>query len=203
MQKINKTHRNSSCGVKIHFIFLLFLFSFIVQKTNSQNATNQIPNDSNKIEFIQCGLSRCLISNGYCKENNNDGKTTKYECQCLKEYGTIPNEFNYACNYKKKSQLTAFLLELFISNGAGHFYVENYAYAVPKLITWVFSYYFFIFIRICCKSAEDNRRINILITVLASISCIGMFTWQLLDLVLFGLNKYKDSYEIDLISWNS
>ena len=32
------------------------------------------------------------------------------------------------CNYKRKRQLKAFLLELFVTYGSGHFYTENYMF---------------------------------------------------------------------------
>lgn len=189
---------------KYKTILVFILLITILNICNNQK--DQKSNESSaelKYEFIPCGKSKCIITQGYCKEKSSPSKDDDKECVCFEEYGTIQNNFNYECNYKKKSQLKAFLLELFLSNGAGHFYLENYYLAIPKLLVWVFSYYFFIVLRITCKSAEDNKKTSLIIASLALFFCLGMLSWQILDVVLFALNKYTDCNGIDMSSWSS
>ena len=59
-------------------------------------------------------------------------------CDCFKGYSsyditTLKQNNNILCCYKKKGMLTAFFLELFISFGAGHFYLGNYIFASIKM----------------------------------------------------------------------
>jgi len=188
-------------NLKYHLVFSLVLNLMLNIKSQDGSKSNYHPNSENEFEYISCGKSKCIVSQGYCQESKNDINQIVRSCVCFEEYSTISNPFNYECNYIKRSQLKAFLLELILSNGVGHFYLGNYYLAIPKLIIWVFSYYFFIFLRITCKAAEENKRINFFIASLSLFFCIGMLTWQIIDVVLFALNKYKDSYGIDLLSW--
>lgn len=65
--------------------------------------------------------------NGECQ---NDGLS----CHCYDEYTTYNPPEGYQCNYKKKSALTAFLLEFFLGEfGAGLWYLGNYGLAAGQL----------------------------------------------------------------------
>ena len=126
---------------------------------------------------------------------------TKFFCNCDEGYVTYPEDNQKKCNYHKKSQLKAFLLELLLCYGAGHFYIHNYKRAIPKLIVFAFFYCLFIALRIVTKAKEENKKANLIISISAGVSLIGMVAWQIIDLVGFGKNQFDDGNNIGLKVW--
>jgi hypothetical protein len=64
-------------------------------------------------------------------------------CECNKGYSSFDIDNNMTtsgiyCCYSKKSQLTSFLLELFIGFGTGHFYLGNITFATIKMFIQIF-----------------------------------------------------------------
>ena len=55
----------------------------------------------------------------------------------------------------KKKQLTAFLLELFVGFGAGHFYRHHYLMASLKLVAFVFGIYVICLFPLTAKCVTD------------------------------------------------
>ena len=166
------------------FTYILIIILINLSFCQSQNG-----------EFEDCGDNiLCPKDRGQCTNYSDEGKF----CKCFSGYMDDPKESNYKCTYKQKTQLKAFLLELFLTYGAGHFYVKNYKYAIPKLIVFIFLYCLFIFLRIVTKAKEENKTANLIICINAIICFIGMITWQLIDVFKFGYNKYKDGNGIEL-----
>ena len=97
------------------------------------------------VDYIQCGNLKCAKNQGTCQEINND-----YLCICDEHYATYPFNNDIVCNYERKKQLNAFLLEFFVTYGAGHFYTENYKYAIPKLLVFVSLY--------CIENNKQSKR---------------------------------------------
>ena len=81
------------------------------------------------------------------------------------------------------------------------FYIHNYKRAIPKLIVFAFFYCLFIALRIVTKAKEENKKTNLLISISAGISLLGMVTWQIIDLVGFGKNQFDDGNNIGLKMW--
>lgn len=156
-------------------------------------------NSSSKEESTDCpdGL-KCHSKNGECMKYDDD---TKYFCNCKDGYTTYPKDNTVKCNYEQKKQLKAFLLELFVCYGSGHFYIHNYKLAIPKLIVFIFFYCLFIVLRIITKAKEENKLANLIICISAGVVLVGMLTWQIIDLVYFGKNKYNDGNGVPLKSW--
>ena len=92
-------------------------------------------------------------------------------------------------------------MDLFLSNGIGHIYLGNLYIGIPKLFVWLFSYYFFIAMRIVIKQNDENKRASIYLGILALFSCFLMLSWQIFDLVFLGLNNYNDCYGIKPLQW--
>ena len=168
-------------------LFILFLFCLV----ECQNAP------ANKIRDIPCGDFTCTYNQGICVQS-----TINSTCICIIHLQSYPSNNTIQCDYPRKKQLTAFLLELFLTYGAGHFYTGNIQFAVPKLFFWVVSYCLFIVLRIVSKSNEDNNTTSLIIMLLACMFCVGMLTWQIADVVLYGLNKYSDGNGIELQPWS-
>ena len=151
----------------------------------------------NNIKLCDDGETQC--DHGECI--TYDDEPSKYFCKCYPGYDTYPYENSVKCNYKKKSQLKAFLLELLLCYGAGHFYIHNYKRAIPKLIVFVFFYCLFIALRVITKAKEENKKANLIISISAGVSLLGMVIWQIIDLVGFGKNQFDDGNNIGLEMW--
>ena len=146
-----------------------------------------------------CGGNLCDTDKGLCIFNSssqfnfsNNLNSSGYYCNCTSRYQTFPNDSTNQCSYQLYSQKTAFLLELFISFGAGNFYIQNYEIAVPKLLFWFVGYYLFIILRMVTKKSEENNTTALLVALIGCIFCFGMLTWQIVDCFLFGFNLYLD-----------
>ncbi|MCQ2820949.1 MAG: TM2 domain-containing protein [archaeon] len=75
-----------------------------------------------------------------CKLENTNCTDYGQICECKKEFATKEGAEVF-CEYKRKKQLTAFLLELFVGFGAGHFYRGEYLMASLKLAAFLFGIY--------------------------------------------------------------
>jgi len=190
--------------MKFNELNILFTLLLIIKNTFQQSqmsvsqSTQQTPIEATNT--IQCGVYQCV---------NNAGKCINFmmsNCTCLPEYDTFPVTSIIRCNYEKKMQKTAFLLELFLSYGSGHFYINNSKMAIPKFLFWFTGYYLFIILRVIYKQKEDEdpdkNTFATVSIILGFIFLILMVIWQIVDLVMFGLNKYTDGNGIDLLPWN-
>ena len=83
----------------------------------------------------------------YYKENYTEEDRLPH-CECNMGYSSyditvLKSDNNILCCYEQRGQLTAFLLELFIGFGVGHFYIGNYYFAVIKLVVQIFLCFVF------------------------------------------------------------
>ena len=119
---------------------------------------------------IKCGSIYCN-SNSICNPQIN-------KCDCIygwtnKNYTTSDSVLSLDshdnnsgrtsetieyCTYKQKNQLTAFLLEVTLSFGIGHYYSGNYIIASFKIFLLLFSYCgcFSLFFVLGCKKSVGN-----------------------------------------------
>jgi hypothetical protein len=146
------------------------------------------------IPDLECGKKVCYRNYGTCFGNG----TT---CICNSTHETYPEDSVVMCNYTRKSQLIAFLLECFITFGAGHIYVMNLTQGIIKFLFWALGYSLFISLRVLSKKREENDATTLIISLGGCICCVGMVIWQLIDVIMFGLNSYQDGYGIDLNPW--
>jgi TM2 domain-containing membrane protein YozV len=78
----------------------------------------------------------------YFKENSTE-EDKQPHCECNMGYSSydiekMSTENNILCCYEQKGQLAAFLLEMFIGFGVGHFYIGNIIFGAIKLCVQVF-----------------------------------------------------------------
>ena len=78
----------------------------------------------------------------YYKVGSTDEDKKPY-CECNMGYSSyditnLQQNNKVLCCYKKKGQLTAFFLELFLGIGIGHFYLGNYIFGLCKIIIQLF-----------------------------------------------------------------
>ena len=131
----------------------------------------------------------------------NDDKT---DCICSTGHLTYPQDSPFKCNYTQKKQLVAFLLELFLGFGAGHFYSERMTFAGLKLAAFLFGIYIICLFPISAKCISDRCDSDYLVI---AVSCfyyccaVGLAFWFIYDLVMFGMNKYLDGLDLPLLPW--
>ena len=197
------------------FAMILFFFSFSLSSVYSDEIPNSFryleeeeeqsdqPDDStNKFDCsnITGTPENCIIDHMDCNENRT-------ECTCKKEYATLTTSKQF-CDVKKKKQLTAFLLELFVGFGAGHFYRHHYLMASLKLVAFVLGIYVICLFPLtakCVTDCCDSDCLVVLVSILFYLYALGLAFWYIWDLVYFGKNKYKDCREkdecIELLHW--
>ena len=128
---------------------------------------------------------------------------THTNCTCLPAYASI-NGCTVKCEYERKKQLTAFLLELFVGFGAGHFYRASYLIASLKLVAFLFGIYIICLFPVTAKCISECCDCDCLVVVVSLLffACsVGLAFWFVFDLVRFGKNQLPDRYNITLIPW--
>lgn len=149
-------------------------------------------------ENIVCTRSNCPLPN-----NCIDDST----CQCYQgfvDYHDNSTNNNTYCNYKQKKQIVAFMLEFFVSLGVGHLYAGRTVFGILKLLVMLGPV--ILMILNCCfgiafKSERGQSILGIFTIIGGCILCVGYFAWQLVDLVMFGINKYRDGNGVPLQHW--
>lgn len=140
------------------------------------------------------------------KYNCNTTKSaedTYDDCECPKEFGNDRRNTT-ACSYERKKQLTAFLLELFVGFGAGHFYIANYLEASLKLVSFLFGIYIICLFPLTAKCVANCYECDCLVVFISLfwfLISAGLAFWFIFDLVWFGKNKYPDKYGYCLSEW--
>jgi uncharacterized membrane protein (Fun14 family) len=138
--------------------------------------------------YINCTQETCELDHMNCKENNPE------YCICKEEYASIKSN-PLKCSIQRKKQLTAFLLELFVGFGAGHFYRHHYLMASLKLVAFVFGIYVICLFPLtakCVTDCCDSDCLVVMVSIIFYLYAAGLATWYIFDLVYFGKNKWKD-----------
>lgn len=167
---------------------------------NAQSVTDSIV--ANQIIYEELPLVVCE-SNEDC---NFHGQCTsdRTECVCDDEYATFPVDSEHLCNYKRKSKLAAFLLQFFLGNGVGHFYVGRISEGMAFF--WTVGYGFIVsgcFLGCCiyciCSGIFDSEKSATFV-----VSCLGVcfiliaFAIWIWLLVQFGRGDITDSNGVTL-----
>ena len=176
---------------------------------------NESISDKECLTSSICGTDIKCSKNGRCeynlteyyKKNNSTSKYTQY-CTCIDGYTTRNKDSGLEspqCCYPQSSQTIAFLLEFFLGFGLGHFYIGNSILGFIKLSCYSF------FCCSCCSIAccfccrevdiQKNNYSQQFMNILLIFSVSGCFLWQFIDIILFGMNFYKDSNKVDLQRW--
>jgi len=181
----------------------------IDHKTNQVNSTPTLttpttkptPTDPTKekgaeyrtAQVTNCSTTNCPAQNGVCSGTSM--------CVCRKEFANVPKVSKDTCSYKRKSQLTAFLLEFFLPFGVGHFYVGKWWLGLIKMICTLFAMITIYSFLICCLSCVQNQKsyaaymfFYYFVPILASV-------WWLVDIILFGIDYFLDNNGVPLYTW--
>jgi hypothetical protein len=184
-------------------ILILYLTTFFVDAQDSysyfnnlrmgqQETTNLLTNSNNQCTFQSCGSYQCNRS-AFCLNNAS--------CLCAPGYITVPPTNDYQCCYEQRKQITAFLLELFVSFGAGHFYTGRNDLGGAKVAVFLILIFANIFISAFSTQHKENKFVYWIQFSLhkALLSCY--IIWQIVDLCLFGANKHVDGNRMALETW--
>jgi len=149
---------------------------------NNIDSTESINIINNTINIFQCQSDLDCNSNGICNTNNI--------CVCNDGYS------GDKCDQVLKSQLKAFLFEMIIGFGAGHWYTQRYLFASFKFVSFLFALYLIIFYpKLMSKYLQrDNSNCcsTFLVTGLYCLISCGILFWYIFDIIQFGLNNYSD-----------
>ena len=101
----------------------------------------------------------------YFKENSTEEDRLPH-CECNLGYTSyditgLKMDNNILCCYQQKGQLTAFLLEMFIGFGVGHFYIGNVKFAIIKLMVQIFLCFLFWCVTYFACNREHTFEANI------------------------------------------
>ena len=192
------------------FAFILFIFSSLISsvfsnKDESSNQMRYLDDEAETPNKIDCNITdACDMGHIKC-----DIQETHQNCSC--EDGYYPNEFVEGlkyCSIEQKKQLTAFLLELFVGFGAGHFYRHEYLMASLKLVAFFIGIYLICLFPLtakCVTDCCDSDCCVIIISIFFYLYALGLAFWYIWDLVYFGKNKYKDyshgDHKVPLKPW--
>lgn len=187
--------------MEIHNFFLIFLMINFINCEHSQvdliTSEPQFKSDKKNITNIthfDCNRTvssrNCEPERYTCKNRNNNT-----DCTCKDKYMSLDDHKENYCTVEKKKQLTAFLLELFVGFGAGHFYRQNYLMAGLKLAAFIFGLYIICLFPLTAKFIIDCCASDVLVAISSIffyLCACGLAFWYIYDLVQFGKNKYPD-----------
>lgn len=159
--------------------------------------------------IISCSdKGHCFYDIGAILSTNSTDTSSSVDfisCICDRGYTTGEND-NIKCCYKRKSQFSAFLIEFIVGFGAGHFFIGNNLLGTIKLC----------FVGLACCSCcligfcfcyktnrhddEPSPKQKMLNVAFLSGICVYL-TWQAVDIILFGINFYKDGNGVELETW--
>ena len=174
----------------------------VININQNADALNNYVNENeyNKFyfaRFIQCNPNTCKSPPNQCVDANT--------CRCGPGYANLDNySTREYCTYEQKKQLTAFLLELFLGMGIGHLYCIRIWKGILKMILGLLPC-----VLICVvnmkhlsfkmdPSSTPGTRI-ILYTMI--LSCCVYVVWEIVDIFMFGFNKYNDGFGVPLFPW--
>jgi hypothetical protein len=160
--------------------------------------------DDKDLKFFYHTGPRCSISN--CPKPNTC--SDEYTCRCavgFADFRQSENKPELSCQYAQKKQLKAFFLEFFLAHGIGHMYAGRIGYGIFKFFFFFVPFILSVFLCCCGFSVKLNIDSGgcvgmTIIIILCSFCCIATL-WQMVDLVLFGMNRYKDANGVPLIHW--
>ena len=146
--------------------------------------------EENKTIYYDCSDEKKID----CATENMKCNLDFTNCTCKDGYITYKDS-KYCELHQKKKQLTAFLLELFVGFGAGHFYRHHYLMASLKLVAFFIGIYLICLFPLtakCVTDCCDSDCLVIVISIFFYLYALGLAFWYIWDLVYFGKNKYPD-----------
>ena len=196
------------------------MLNLCILSKSEYNSSNKhsINNSNQNIRFLDSNnnqITKRVLTTFACKNPEKDCSgngvcnPSGTDCICNSGYTTIKKEgvpTTVKCDYLMKYQLKAFLLELFVGFGAGHFYCLRYLHASLKLVAFLFGIYLICLFPLTAKCISDKFDSDFFVFFISCfyyLCVIGLAFWFIWDLVMFGLNKYNDGNDLALLKWGN
>ena len=188
------------------FYIIISCFNYMLIKCKTIRIAASLKKFITTTSLGDCILEPCGTQS-FCASPTNATcaiiNSTYSECQCKPGFTTSEEDSLYQCCYKQKSSFTAFMLEVFIGFGAGHFYVGNYWLGGVKLVIYLILFISTIIIctnrlRFKREEVENSFLLRIFRTVCFLLCGCTYVGWQMIDSVLFSLGGYTDSNKMEL-----
>jgi hypothetical protein len=142
------------------------------------------------VRNIKCEMSNCPPPS-FCMDAST--------CKCGEGHANVylPDmpPMNFYCQYRQKQQLVGFLLETFLSMGIGHFYAGRTSFGLIKLLICLSPLFL-----MCCAACCGGKDAGCCILLSSALTCT-IIIWQILDMINFATNSYKDGYGVPLNHW--
>ena len=181
--------------------FLLLFFSISIIKSVKMKQIYEP--ESNSIQNYNISDSKYYFAYGDCSKSNCDNCISSIVCQCPLGYAQKKNQEvttdKKSCQYKLKKQWIFFLLELLLPFGFGHFYAKRILYGFVKLLSLIIIITCDIIAKKFIKGFKEVQNINIGMYSLY----IAYIFWQVIDIVLIGINEFKDGNGMDFATISS
>ena len=198
----------------LNLFLIILLFSLSIQEQSKYTKTPQVQifseddtenisgdpfDDDTEIitENRNCNMTeypeqaiKCNFEYMECLDN-----VRLHHCSCKEGYITLADKENFTfCNFKQKDQLVAFLLELCVGFGAGHFYRNEFVMASLKLVGFALGLAFICTFPITAKAIADCNceALAVILSIFYYLYLCGLAVWYIFDLVYFGNNYYED-----------
>jgi hypothetical protein len=165
--------------------------------------------ETNCSAFVNGDLKQ-ITERSSCNDSVNDCDSHGYclqgSCICTDAYASVKGS-SVQCTYERKSQLTAFLLHIFLcAFGAGHWYIGNIGYAMGQLALGVIipcAGYCCLCCVVCIFMKTENPKAAFggIGGCLLFCCWIGLTVWWVVDIVRFAQNYYLDSNGYALKPW--
>ena len=143
--------------------------------------------------IVKCGTSVCATSpNGQCVNDT---------CTCHKGYTSKEDDYPVSCCYKQKKFVIAICLEIFLSFGFGHLYRGDKIVAFMKMSVYLILT---ISLSVLMYGAYKRRGhykgfwFNTARSACLLVCSCTYIGWQITDILIYGLNGYKDENGVDL-----
>jgi hypothetical protein len=181
--------------------FIQHKLSNLFKSKQDQSTSEETESPKPKKEKIEADENeKYFIVNEPCSDDNCPPPHTCVngkQCKCAHGFAHFHEEGDdRLCTYQQKKQLIAFFLEMCFASGMGHFYAGRFLYGLIKMIfillvpvllgVWIFYY----------------KGSNALLLIVMTTLCFALITWHLVDLIILGMNKYKDGEGVPLLQWS-
>lgn len=149
-------------------------------------------------EGEECSNQNCPTPPNFCASSGNI-----HACICGDDYANYPffPIHGQYCTYERKKQIVAFLWEI-INLGIGHYYIGNTLRGIFKTIVMAVPFLILLGGKLRLVKYKTNEgTTGIVMFIIMCVFFLAAFIWWLVDLILFGLNKYRDGNDVPLKHW--
>jgi hypothetical protein len=146
-----------------------------------------------QIKMKNCSEKICPSPNSYC--------VSSHICQCSNMFAHSGDNI---CDYERKLQIFAFLLEAIFSFGIGHLYCMRIEYGSLKFLLQLILVMTYVYYRYSGHEFKFNNEtyFDCLISIIVVLWTSLFMILHIYDLTMFSINRFKDGAGISLLSWN-